>query len=134
VEREEGAVTDTNPTHDVHRLSFGGGIDADSHILEPLDLWTDYIDPRYRDRALRVEIDADGLEAMVVDDRRPFAASRGSMSLAGAMGERDLRGIRLDPDRTYDAMAPFGRARLGGRGSRRGANDGSHEGLQPMGD
>ena len=98
----------TDTMHDVHKLSFNGGIDADSHILEPLDLWTDYIDPQYRARALRVEIDADGLEAMVVDDRRPLAASRGSMSLAGAMGERDLRGIQLDPDRTYDVMAPFG--------------------------
>jgi len=26
-------------------------VDADGHILEPLSLWNDYIDPRFRDRA-----------------------------------------------------------------------------------
>ena len=29
-------------------------IDADGHILEPLDLWDQYIDPTFRDRAPRV--------------------------------------------------------------------------------
>ena len=28
-------------------------IDADGHILEPLDLWDKYIDPKFRDRAPR---------------------------------------------------------------------------------
>ena len=26
-------------------------VDADGHILEPLDLWDNYIDPKFRDRA-----------------------------------------------------------------------------------
>ncbi|MBM4258840.1 MAG: amidohydrolase [Deltaproteobacteria bacterium] len=30
-------------------------IDADSHFMEPLDLWTRYIEPRYRDRCVRFE-------------------------------------------------------------------------------
>src|SRR5438045_4235626 len=29
-------------------------VDADGHILEPLDLWAKYIDPAYRDRAPRI--------------------------------------------------------------------------------
>ena len=28
--------------------------DSDSHILEPPDLWETYIDPKYRDRAIKV--------------------------------------------------------------------------------
>ena len=28
-------------------------VDADAHILEPPDLWEEWIDPQYRDRALR---------------------------------------------------------------------------------
>ena len=28
-------------------------IDADGHILEPLDLWDKYMDPKFRDRAPR---------------------------------------------------------------------------------
>jgi len=26
-------------------------VDADGHILEPLDLWEKYMDPKFRDRA-----------------------------------------------------------------------------------
>ena len=29
-------------------------IDADGHILEPLDLWDKYMDPKFRDRAPRL--------------------------------------------------------------------------------
>lgn len=32
-------------------------IDADSHFMEPLDLWERYIEPRYRSRCLRFERD-----------------------------------------------------------------------------
>lgn len=28
-------------------------IDSDDHVLEPLNLWEDYIDPAFRDRAAR---------------------------------------------------------------------------------
>ena len=29
-------------------------VDADGHILEPLDLWDQYMDPKFRDRAPRI--------------------------------------------------------------------------------
>ena len=29
-------------------------VDADGHILEPLDLWEKYMDPKFRDRAPRI--------------------------------------------------------------------------------
>ena len=29
-------------------------VDADGHILEPLNLWDDYIEPSFRDRAPRI--------------------------------------------------------------------------------
>ena len=31
-------------------------IDCDGHILEPPDLWEKYIDPKYRDRAMRIRV------------------------------------------------------------------------------
>src|SRR5439155_8845111 len=37
-------------------------IDSDGHILEPLNLWENYIDPVFRDRAPRLFIDEDGKE------------------------------------------------------------------------
>ena len=39
-----------------------GAIDADGHILEPADLWETYLEPKYRDRALRLRTNSDGSE------------------------------------------------------------------------
>jgi hypothetical protein len=39
-------------------------IDADGHILAPLELWARYMDPKYRDHAPRSVRDG----AVVVDD------------------------------------------------------------------
>jgi hypothetical protein len=33
-------------------------IDADGHILEPFELWGQYTDPKYRDRAPRLDLRA----------------------------------------------------------------------------
>ena len=35
-------------------------IDGDSHFMEPLDLYPRYIDPAFRERAMRVEKDPTG--------------------------------------------------------------------------
>ena len=43
-------------------------VDMDSHVMEPPDLWQNYLEPRYRDRAIRIERDADGLETIMIDD------------------------------------------------------------------
>ena len=38
-------------------------VDCDSHVMEPPDLWERYIEPKYRDRAIRIVRDPDnGLE------------------------------------------------------------------------
>ena len=41
-------------------------VDADGHILEPADTWVKYIDPQFRDRALRIERDERGYEVLLV--------------------------------------------------------------------
>ena len=35
-------------------------IDSDGHILEPVTLWNDYMDPNFRERAPKLIIDNDG--------------------------------------------------------------------------
>ena len=45
-------------------------IDADSHFMEPLDLWERYIEPKYRSRCLRFEREPDGNYAMLLDGKR----------------------------------------------------------------
>src|SRR5260370_27926671 len=44
-------------------------IDSDGHILEPLTLWRDYLDPAYRDRAPKLVIDSDGKERLLVEEQ-----------------------------------------------------------------
>ncbi len=43
-------------------------IDADSHFMEPLDLWEHYIEPQYRPRCLRFRQEADGRCIMLVNE------------------------------------------------------------------
>ena len=62
-------------------------IDADGHVLEPLDLWDKYIDPAYRDRAPRMIVDTDGKERLLVDEQ--VLGSKKGMNVVGAIGSRD---------------------------------------------
>lgn len=83
------------------RLSFEGAVDADGHVLEPPDLWDTYIEPRFRDRALRLVTDEHGLEELQIGGERSRMSRRGFPSTLGAMGDPDLRSMQLDPERTY---------------------------------
>src|ERR1700759_5698865 len=44
-------------------------VDADGHILEPLDLWDKYIDPEFRERRPRFVIDENGKERLTVEGK-----------------------------------------------------------------
>ncbi len=63
-------------------------IDADGHILEPLNLWTDYIEPQYRDRAPRLVTNNQGRQQLQVDTALLGSAERG-LGAIGAIGARD---------------------------------------------
>src|ERR1700693_5705907 len=62
-------------------------IDADGHILEPLNLWVDYMDPAFRDRAPRLERDKNGRERLLIGEKM-LGGERGMAGL-GAVGARD---------------------------------------------
>ncbi len=96
------------PIHETKRLSFTGAVDADGHILEPPDLWETHLEAKYRDRALRLVIDEQGLEELEIGGVRSRMSRRGFPSTLGAMGDPDLRGMQLDPGRTYSGEAPYG--------------------------
>src|SRR5580658_7148741 len=63
-------------------------VDADGHILEPLNLWTDYIDPAYRDRAPRLIKNNKGAMQLQIDSALLGYAERG-LGAIGAIGARD---------------------------------------------
>ncbi|MEZ5250136.1 MAG: hypothetical protein R2713_13275 [Ilumatobacteraceae bacterium] len=96
------------PMHDTHAVVEDGAVDADGHILEPPTLWEEYIDPAFRDRALRFRIDEHGLEELEIDGRRSRMSRAGFPATLGAMGAPDLGDIQKNPERTYLREAPYG--------------------------
>jgi len=72
-------------------------IDADGHILEPLTLWDDYMDPKFRDRAPKLIIDTDGKERLLIENK--VLGSKKGVGLVGALGARD--GIIEDDGALY---------------------------------
>ncbi|MBI3304532.1 MAG: hypothetical protein HYZ72_20915 [Deltaproteobacteria bacterium] len=54
----------------------GPVVDADGHVLEPADTWLKYIDPQYRDRAIRIAYDDPGYENLLLDNK-PLELIRG---------------------------------------------------------
>ena len=62
-------------------------VDADGHVLEPLDLWDHYMDPRFRNRAPRLIKDTDGKERLVIEEQILGSAQAG-LGGAGAVGAR----------------------------------------------
>ena len=68
------------------RLPYEGAVDADGHVLEPPDLWEKYLEPKYRDRALRVCVGDDGYEYLEIDGKRAKLTRPGALGMMGGMG------------------------------------------------
>jgi uncharacterized protein len=102
-------------------------IDCDGHILEPPDLWEKYIDPKYRDRAMRIRVGDDGFEYLEIDRQRAKLTTPGLLGSLGGMGKKvddarkiresamkgeikpeDIRGMTPKPGDTYLKGAAFG--------------------------
>ncbi|HEV8714730.1 MAG TPA: amidohydrolase family protein [Candidatus Binatia bacterium] len=102
-------------------------IDCDGHILEPPDLWEKYLEPKYRDRALRVRVGDDGYEYLEIDGKRAKLTRPGALGMMGGMGKgvetarslrervmrgdvrpEDVRALRPGPELTYMKGAAFG--------------------------
>ena len=93
------------------RLPYAGVVDADGHILEPPDLWERYLEPQYRDRAVRIRKDDRGLEYLEVNGkpskmvRNDFPATLGVMDqLGGFTYEREPTGLRYVDNASFGAM------------------------------
>jgi len=91
--------------YEIKRFPYAGTVDADGHVLEPGDLWENHLEERYKARALRIRVDAEGYEYLEIDQRPSQRTVRGSLGILGAMGDDDLR---PRPDRRYADNKPFG--------------------------
>src|SRR5258708_13631518 len=62
-------------------------IDCDGHILEPPDLWEKYIDPKYRERAMRIRVGDDRYEYLEIDRKRAKMTQPGVLGTLCGMGK-----------------------------------------------
>src|SRR5262244_463483 len=93
----------TSPT-----LNYDNIIDADGHVLEPLDTWEKYIDPPYRDRAIRVRTDGEGKEYLEIEGHPSKFFNIKTFTILGGMG-RSSDQLNADiKEKTYLEAAPFG--------------------------
>jgi len=88
-------------------LMYPGAVDADGHILEPPGLWEEYLEPRFRARAMRLGFDDNGLEYLEIDGRPSKAVRGGMLGMLGGMG-RNLTDVLPSPEHTYVRGASFG--------------------------
>jgi hypothetical protein len=93
-------------------------VDADGHVIEPPQLWGQYLEPRFRRRAPRPQRDENGKFGYVVDDvaelavlvalwaRRPPSKARLEI-LAPELGRLDHVAVGIDyPRARCIAQAP----------------------------
>lgn len=83
-------------------------IDSDSHVMEPADLWTTYLEPEYRSRAIRIE-EVDGVEHLLMGEQVILAGRLAGLG-GGHIDPVELFGGSLKyadgcPPGSYDAHA-----------------------------
>jgi len=84
----------------------GPVVDADGHVLEPADTWLTYIDPQYRDRAIRIAYDDEGYENLLIDNK-PLHLVRGHLGVLGGIG-MDPEALHTNGKMTYADGSPPG--------------------------
>src|SRR5262245_50595607 len=62
-----------------HTMTQPFVVDADSHVLEPPDLWENYLEPKYQSRGIHIKQTSDG-EELIVDNE---VIMRGRLAMLG---------------------------------------------------
>ncbi len=65
-------------------------IDADGHFIEPADTWEQYIDPSFREQAIRIEVADDGRVHLHADLWDVRALSEAQVFGTGSWRQLDL--------------------------------------------
>ena len=70
-------------------------VDADGHVLEPMDMWENYLESKYKDRAIRWKVDDKGLDYWEIDGKPSMNTDFGmNAGLGGIGGYPDKNGDR----------------------------------------
>ena len=101
------------PPDALQRFAFDGAVDADGHVVEPPDLWTRYLEPRYRDRALSIRKGEQGYEYLDIGGtpsklvRHGMPASLAAMDRIGGIAyTRTPSGLEYVDQAPLGAMDP----------------------------
>src|SRR5262245_3634140 len=83
-------------------------IDADGHVLEPPDTWVRHLEPRWRERAIRVARQPDGGDVLLIDGRRAALTTPSMLGGFGGMGRtiEELAAAALSGRYAENAPAP----------------------------
>ncbi len=96
-------------------------IDADSHFMEPLDLWERYIEPEFRARCLRFTQDPHtGTHAMLVNESKQIrgvgefsmedmlgvGVGYGQKEAGSGLGSFDFSTRLIIPSKTWTSVSP----------------------------
>lgn len=79
--------------------------DADSHALEPMGMWQEYVEPKYRESAPRLILDENNIERMVIAGKvmNPGPFSLGGIGTPGGMAD-----ARVATSTPYEKAYPGG--------------------------
>jgi len=77
-------------------------VDMDSHVLEPADLWENYLESRYQDRAIRICRNPAGIEELIVDNE---VLMSGRLASLGGV-EHEAADLFMRPEVPYQEACP----------------------------
>ena len=85
-------------------------VDADGHVLEPATLWEDYLEPEYRDRAIRIKKDEENLEYLEIDGKKSISSQGGGFGAFASNGSAETLKRFSGPEKITweEAMPPGG--------------------------
>ncbi len=87
-------------------------VDCDAHVLEPADLWESYLEPEFRDRAIRIEEEG-GVEQLIIGEevvlQGPVAGLGGAEESKIDLFSGKKSYVRDNPLDSYDPSARLSR-------------------------
>ncbi len=76
-------------------MQNGRVVDADGHVLEPVDMWENYLESKYKDRAIKWKVNEQGLDYWQIEGRPSVNTDYGiNAALGGVAGYPDKDGDR----------------------------------------
>ena len=89
-------------------MAYSKVVDVDGHIEEPADLWENYLEDRYKDKAIRVRKTEDGLEYLEIAGRRHRSLLPGTMGSLGGIDWENRTQYTVPGDYAYRDACPPG--------------------------